>query len=151
MNVTDIADETYRELGNPSGSSIPKIVFWFTSNIGQLNVLIGSCYTAELEIISPDLSDIDKVIFKLLYTIYYYDRLIACNLGASAFDWSEVIEGDTSLRRVSKNEISKTYLQLKKALEDRLNRLIMLKRQGEVLPVSLSSIHHLLRYNRVLD
>lgn len=151
MNVTSVADETYRELGSPSGSSIPKIVFWFTSNIGQLNALVGSCYEAELEVISPDLSDIDKVIFKLLYTIYYYDRLITCNLGASAYDWSEVIEGDTTLRRVSKNEVSKTYLQLKKALEDRLNRLIILKKQGEVLPVSLSSVHNLLRYGRVFD
>lgn len=151
MNITDVADETYREIGYPSASSIPKIVFWFTSNIGQLNALVGSCYTAELEVISPDLSDIDKVILKLLYIIYHYDRLITCNLGASAYDWSEVVEGDTTIRRVSKNEVSKTYLQLKKALEDRLNRLIAMRRQGAVLPVSLSAIHNLLRYDRVLD
>lgn len=149
MNIVDVADETYRELGSPRDTNIPKIVFWFTSNIGQLNILIDSCYTVESEVVSPDLDDADKVIFKLLYSIYYYNRLITCNLGASAYDWSEVVEGDTTIRRVSRNEVSKTYIQLKKALEDMLNRLTFMRRQGTVTPVSLSAIHDLVRYYRV--
>jgi len=150
MSVVDIADEIYRELDNPDDATIPSIAFWLTANVGQLNLYIGSTYEVDTnEQFSPELSETDKAIIKILYFIYYYSKSVRANLGASAYDWSSITEGDTTISRVSRNEIAKNYLQLKKALEDRLNRILIVRRQGKSLPLSLAACHNLIRYYRV--
>ena len=37
MKIVDIADEIYRELGEPTDNSIPPIAFWIRTNLGTLN------------------------------------------------------------------------------------------------------------------
>ena len=39
--IVSIADEVYRELGNPTDLSIATISFWLRTNVGQLNNLIN--------------------------------------------------------------------------------------------------------------
>jgi hypothetical protein len=149
MKVFDIADEIYRELGSPTDLHMPAIVFWLTSNLGQLNLLVASDYQLDDDQnVNPDILEEDKAILKLLYFIDFYNRTIQSNLGAGAYDWAEVMEGDSNIRRVSRNELAKTYIQVKKSLEERLNRLVSMKKQGAVIPTSLSAVHGLLRYYR---
>lgn len=108
MNVTDLADEIYRELDYPEDLGIPNIVFFLTSNIGQLNVLIGSSYSlTQNNQIDPELGIAEAVILKYIYFVHYYNRLVRSNLGASAYDFSEISEGDTTIRRASRNEIDR--------------------------------------------
>ena len=44
MKIVDIADEIYRELGEPSTISIPAIAFWIRSNVGELNNRINTTF-----------------------------------------------------------------------------------------------------------
>jgi len=87
--IVDIADEIYRELGEPSDVSIPSVAFWLRTNLGKLNILINKTYainTLDLEVdaISPETFTItEKSIFKKMYNIHYYDRQIIKLIGRS--------------------------------------------------------------------
>ena len=39
--IVSIADEAYRELGDPSDLSIATISFWLRTNLGQLNNMLN--------------------------------------------------------------------------------------------------------------
>jgi hypothetical protein len=39
--IVDVADEIYRELGEPNDLSLSSIAFWLRTNIGDLNILIN--------------------------------------------------------------------------------------------------------------
>ena len=87
--IVDIADEIYRELGEPSDVSIPSIAFWLRTNIGKLNILINKRYTIntldlEIDVISSETFTItEKSVFKKMYNISYYDRQIINLIGKS--------------------------------------------------------------------
>jgi len=98
--IVDIADEIYRELGEPSDVSIPSVAFWLRTNLGKLNILINKRYsinTLDLEVdaISPETFTItEKSIFKKTYKIHYYDRQIIKLIGKS--NTLNLINQDTS-------------------------------------------------------
>jgi hypothetical protein len=98
--IVDIADEIYRELGEPSDVSIPSVAFWLRTNLGKLNILINKRYsinTLDLEVdaISPETFTItEKSIFKKIYNIHYYDRQIIKLIGKS--NTLNLINQDTS-------------------------------------------------------
>ena len=98
--IVDIADEIYRELGEPSDVSIPSVAFWLRTNLGKLNILINKRYTIntldlEVDAISPEtFTIIEKSIFKKMYNIHYYDRQIIKLIGKSSA--LNLINQDTS-------------------------------------------------------
>ena len=49
MKVVDIADDIFRELGEPSSLSIPAITFWVRSNVGRLNNAINTEFAVDEE------------------------------------------------------------------------------------------------------
>lgn len=122
--ILQIADEIYFELGNPDDTSIAAVSYWLRSNIGGLNSKLSTGYEIQTTSpfnVTPEIGENEKIIFKKLYMIYYYTKFINANLGASAF--SVVLEyqsdGD-SIKRINRNEVAKTYLQLRKQLVDEL-------------------------------
>jgi hypothetical protein len=134
MKVIDIADEIYRELDQPNIVSIPMIVFWCGANVGKLNLLLHE----EIEFVdnefSPELSVEQAAVLKILYIISYYSKQMASHLGAGAYDWSELTEGDTRIRRVSKNEIAKNYSQLRSSYSAELDELVYRYKNNQVIP-----------------
>ena len=57
MKIVEIADEIFRELGEPCTLSIPAIAYWLRSNVGELNNLIYTSYSInpkDLEIIKVE-------------------------------------------------------------------------------------------------
>jgi hypothetical protein len=134
MTILEIADEIYRELDSPDDIHIPSIVFWIKSNIGYLNNLLSTSIVLQEEGFSPELTEEQKIIFKFLYQIKYLNKKIRDNLGATAYDWSEISEGDSRVRRVSKNEIAKTYLTQRKDMEEVLDRVVFLYKQNKCTP-----------------
>lgn len=116
MKVVTIADELFRELGEPSIISIPSIAFWVRSNVGALNNLIGTSYrvldgSSEVDLddgdtrtllntleisqiledssgnsIEVEIGGDEKSILKKMYTIHYYERLLRSNLTSLATD-----------------------------------------------------------------
>jgi hypothetical protein len=63
-------------------------------------------------------------IYTEMYYCYYYNKQANKNLGASAYDWTE-IQGDEqgTIRKVSKNEIAKTFRSLSKDCRENLDKL----------------------------
>jgi hypothetical protein len=126
MTTLSIADEIRRELGDSSVSA-PSIAFWLVNHIGDLNNLIQSSFaiSADSISISPDLGQEEKSIFKKLYNIYYYEGKIRSFLGAAANDIVlEVSSDGATVRTVNKNELSKTYVQMKKMESEDLKALL---------------------------
>ena len=62
MKVVDIADEIFRELGEPSNLAVPVITFWVRANMGAMNNYIHESYFIDtaLEIVkSVDGSNVE--------------------------------------------------------------------------------------------
>ena len=131
MDTTSLADEIFRELDEPSDCSIPKIAFWLQTNVGKLNLKLGSSLTVQNGVLSEDLALDAQSIFKSLFKIDYLKRQINRNLGAAAYSSvSEVKEGNRTVKRTNKNDVAKTYLAAKESEEKELNRLVAAYKQN---------------------
>lgn len=134
MKVVDISDELFRELGEPSSLSMPAITYWLRGNIGSLgNYLNEDFYlnSTSLEIektvddVATEIQDDEKDILKKMYHIHYYDILLRSTLNAASTDSVvEIQSDDTRVRRINKNELSKTYVSLKRLEQEELHKLI---------------------------
>lgn len=145
--IVDIADEIYRELGSPTDLSIPSIAFWLRTNIGDLNILINKKFYIDedtLEIGIPEDSgdtfeDIEKSVFKMIYNIHYYERLFRNALGAASTD--SIIEIDQNgfrARKINKNELAKTYAELRNQISNELQELTKNYNLNEVKPLQVA-------------
>ena len=91
--VTSIAQEIYEEMGEPSDFSIASIAAWVRRNIGGLGNSLNNSYeinSLTLEI-SPNLSDIEKYIFKKMYSIYFFDLKIKSAGSLAVSDYTSMI------------------------------------------------------------
>jgi hypothetical protein len=145
--IVDVADEIYRELGEPSDLSIASIAFWLRTNIGDLNILINKKYyitedTLEIGILEgsgDEFKDIEKSVFKMIYSIHYYERLFRNALGAASTDSTiEITENGFTGRKVNKNELAKTYAQLRKQINDELQILTKNYNLNEAKPLQVA-------------
>lgn len=127
MKIVDIAQEVYSELGDPEGFSIPAIATWLRSNIGLLDNKINRSFTITDDTyeITPDMGEAEKTIFKKMYEVHYYERQFRSTVGAASTDSVlEVSDGVGMVRKINKNELSKTYLQAKKDAASDLKTLV---------------------------
>ena len=128
MKVVDIADEIFRELNEPSTISIPSVAFWLRSNVGGLNnyieisQIVVNASSAEVEL---EIGEDEKSIFKKMYHVHYYDRLLRTNLTSISSDSViSVTDDGSSVTKINKNEISKVYSQIKRQEIEELKMLI---------------------------
>jgi hypothetical protein len=135
MRIVDFGDSVFRNLGNPEDISIPSICAWarFNINLGKLNDLLGKSFSinsSTLEILDDNGDEIDSnaaAIYELIYTINYNDRKIRQFLGAGSVDVNFLQEASSdngTLRFINRNEIAKSYIQMKKDASDQLNKLV---------------------------
>jgi len=145
--IVDISDEIYRELGEPSDLSLASIAFWLRTNIGDLNILINKKFyiiDSTLEVGIPtdsgdDFGDIEKSIFKMLYVMHYYERLFRNALGAASTDSTlEINQNGFMARKINKNELAKTYAQLRKQIADELQVLTKNYNLNEARPMQVA-------------
>mgnify|MGYP003114966351 CR=1 FL=1 len=180
MKIVDIADEIYRELGEPSTISIPAIAFWIRSNVGELNNRINT--TFKIRDTGPDQYEIsgsfasasyepqafnegtgalglglnsddgqstlpaivaiqpeEASILKKMYFVHYYDQQIRSTVGAASTDpVVEVASDGSRVRKINKNELSKTYLALKKEEYQELTDLINSYKLRKASPVQVA-------------
>jgi len=144
--IVDIADELYREMGEPADLSIASIAYWLRSNIGDLNIIINKPYTInettlEIEVPSnePPFGTTEKSIFKMLFSLHYYERLMRNALGAASVDGLiEINQNGFSARKVNKNEIAKTYGELRKQINAELDKLIQNYNLNEARPLQVA-------------
>ena len=134
MKVQDIADEVYRELDSPTALSIPAIAYWLRVNIGALNNLIHANFyinstTLEIEHVVCDvvteINEEEKAILKKMYLVHYYDVQLRASLGAASTDGVlEVSSDGSTVRKINKNELSKTYSFVRRQENADLDRLV---------------------------
>jgi hypothetical protein len=145
--IVDLADEIYRELGEPADLSIASIAFWLRSNIGDLNILINKKFyisddTYEVTVptdLNDTFGDIEKSIFKMLYNMHYYERLFRNALGAASTDSTiEIDQNGFRAKRVNKNELAKTYSDLRKQIADELQVLTKNYNLNEARPLQVA-------------
>jgi NADH:ubiquinone oxidoreductase subunit D len=144
--ISDIADEAYREISNPSTTSISALAFYFRSNIGSLNNLIAANYsldTTTLEI-TPALGDNEKEIYKKIFHIDYIGKIIRENTGASAY--SAVIEVSSDrgvVRKVTPTMVNQNLLQFRKQLSDELKDLVDSYNVNSIMPTVVNGDDYL--------
>ncbi len=85
MKTVDIAQEIFKELGEPTSSSVPAIAFWVRANIGQLNNYLKESFTVNdsYEIVDADNQEINieaVAILKKMYSLHDYDLKIRANI-----------------------------------------------------------------------
>lgn len=120
MSINEIAGELFIEMSEPSDVTAAIITFWMRGNIGQLNNIIASSFTIDGTngYITPVIDDNAKAIFKKLYEIKYLDKKIKDILSLAAtnsvLEVSDVNGG--TIRLINKNEMAKTYAELRKNL-----------------------------------
>ncbi len=134
MKIVDAADQIWRNLDSPTDSSISSIAAWlrFNTNLGKLNDLINKGYTIDsnLEIIDRSGNEIDSgeiAIYELIYNVNYFERQIKKFLGAGSVDvmiLQEATSDNGTLRFVNRNEIAKSFIQVKKDKETELGKLV---------------------------
>lgn len=146
MKVVDIALEVFEELGNPSDVSTAAISFWLKNNIGTLNNLLKTNYVIDNNYaeISPELGDNEKAVFKKLYSIHYCEKQIRRHLGAAGLEVLMQVSADgATVRRASKTEVSKTYMQLKKEESLALSELVYAYLIKKSVPLHVTGDDHL--------
>lgn len=144
--VVDIADEIWRESDQDSSHSIPSIAAWlrFGGNLGTLNNLLHTDYSvnsSDLEIYNSSnviIGDNEVAIYKALYFIKFYDRMVKNSLGAASVDLlTEASSDGGTLRWVNRNEKAKTFAQLKKDYQTELDKLINWYKRNAYAPQSI--------------
>jgi len=145
--IVDISDEIYRELGEPSDLSHASIAFWLRTNIGDLNILINKKFyivenTLEVgveENSGDSFGNIEKSIFKMLFSIHYYERLFRNALGAASVDSVVSVTDDGStVVKINKNELAKNYSQLRKQINEELFLLTKNYNMNEAKPIQVT-------------
>ena len=180
MKIVDIADEIFRELGEPSTISIPAISFWIRSNVGELNNRINTtfkivdygadAYEFSGSFVSPEyepqafnegtgalglsvagdngatsepvivsIQAEESSVLKKMYIVHYYDQQIRATVGAASSDpVVEVASDGSRVRKINKNELSKTYISLKKEEYAELTDLINAYKLRKSSPVQVA-------------
>ena len=145
--IVDISDEIYRELGEPSDLSHASIAFWLRTNIGDLNILINKKFyivenTLEVgveENSGDSFGNIEKSIFKMLFSVHYYERLFRNALGAASVDSVVSVTDDGStVVKINKNELAKNYSQLRKQINEELLALTKNYNMNEAKPIQVT-------------
>jgi hypothetical protein len=107
-----------------TGIGVSRTVTWLKSNLGRLNLTIGSnfYYDATLEETLPDdMTVIQSGIYEEMFYCNYLDKKINENLGAGAYDWIEIQgEDQGTIRKASRTEVGKGYAALSKDCKERL-------------------------------
>lgn len=108
-----------------TGISTGRVVTWLQNNLYKINNALSTGFYTEDGYISPEMTMNESGIYEQMYICDYYTKKGNAALGAFAYDWTE-IQGDKqgSIRRVSKNEVAKTYQQYAKECKSELKELI---------------------------
>ena len=138
--VTSIAQEIYEEMGEPTDFSIAAIAAWVRRNIGGLGNMINSEFTIDsttLEI-SPNLTDIQKYIFKKMYSIYFFDLKIKSTGSLAANDYTSIKDDFGSVQKLNKNEVLKNFYQIRQQEYKELKDLVDKYEINEVTPLQVA-------------
>jgi len=148
MKIVDLSTEIYEELNEDSMISIPSIVTYLrgSSNLGKLNDLINTNFIVQpnsLEIVdfndnTIEIGPIEASIYAQMFYVYFYGRKAQSFLGAAGIDSVISMQSDQGqITFVNRNEIAKTFIQLRKDAVAMLNQLVNLYKFHNYSPVQV--------------
>jgi hypothetical protein len=147
------------DVGGYSGVSVVSVAWWLQNNLGGLNLKIGSEYSIQEDIISPEMPIEDMAVYTQMYDCFFLKRAARQTSAYALTDvaWSK-IHGDEQgiIFRSTPSEVAKVFRGLasdcKECLEDMVfhyNQALSAPRQvltypavnsfGEYLPPSFLS------------
>lgn len=129
--ILDSLDET--------GVTSSSVVVWLQNNLHLINLAIGSGFYTESGCILPEMSPNVASLYESHYICYYYNKKANSALGGFSADWTE-IEGEKQgkIRRVSRNEVSKTYRLMAQDCKQSLAELIKAYNEGDGITLAAS-------------
>lgn len=103
-----------------------RVVSWLQNNLYQINLALGTAFYTQAGYIEPSMYPTESGIYEQMYICDYYTKKANAALGANSYDWTE-IAGDKqgTIRRVSKNEVAKTYRTQSTDCKTSLKELIL--------------------------
>jgi hypothetical protein len=144
MKVVDIANQIYLELGSPTSTSIPTIAFWIRSKVGDINNLLFEDFelSNEYEIVDADGVEITPEavsIIKKLYMVHDYNIQIRAHMTSISTDTVlEVNDAGSSVKKINRNEVSKTIATLRNMEEQALRDLVTAYRMRGASPKQIT-------------
>lgn len=140
--LVDIADQIHRELIDTTDVSVPFIIAWFRSNLGNLNSLLHTCYVINdtTQEVDPKLGIQEGAIFKDMFLIRHYDRLIQRTLKNSLTDAKviEVTSADRKVKLTNPKDVSLIYLELRKEAQKSYNTLLASYSMDKAVPIQIA-------------
>ena len=137
--VASVAQEIYEELGEQSDTSIAAIAAWIRRNIGGLSNMLDKEYEIKdgTYEISPNLTDIEKYIFKKMYSIYYFDLKIKSTASLTSTDYVSVKDDFGSIQKINSNEVLRNFYSIRKQEYEELKSLIDTYNLNAVSPLQI--------------
>jgi hypothetical protein len=147
--LTYFINNIYNELGEPSDYPPQKINAWVldNANLGKLNNLIGTCFSGVAYTndcgnvtgygIEPAIRNDQLAIYKMLFDYEYFkseSRNIAKSSATFGSDWTRLQEGDSSITKINKNEISKNFRALSRDAKEDLDKAVKLYLKYNAIP-----------------
>lgn len=121
---------------------------WLETNLGELNGLTHECfYIDDSGNIGPSgLEPVEESIYSALYEINYYKKasraalrgFVWGNVSGVLDDWTSIKEGDSSIQRVSKNSISRTFLDFSDQAQKKLDNLLYQYNNQKSSPIQVA-------------
>lgn len=153
MNCTysfsQFINSVYDDLGNPTSYPPSRLSGWFldNSNAGKLNNLIGThisgvCFQNSSGVTTgyglfPEPSPDQYSIYKMIFDCEYF-KSEARNAASSAMtignDWTSLREGDSSITKINKNEISKNFRGLAQDCKAELDKAVKMYLKYNAIP-----------------
>ena len=124
----DFIRSLQEEIGEEAGYTYEYLAYWFVGNynLGRLNTLIDTCYSGSYVTgqygemttynITPEMGPEETAIYQKIFELDFYSKQARNTLksaaGYSGADWISLREGDSSITKVNRNEVAKSYKSL---------------------------------------
>jgi hypothetical protein len=150
-SISNFITNVYHDLGNPVDFPIFRLSGWFLdqANLGKLNNLIGTQFSGVYNTgqlgqitgynIEPMMSNDQMAIYKTLFEYEYFKSAARSVAQSAAFsnggnDWISLREGDSSITRANKNEISKNFRSMANDAKLDLDRSVKMYLKYNAIP-----------------
>ena len=137
----DFIQSVYDEIGEQAGYSQEYLANWFAgnANLGRINVLLDTNFSGSYTTgaygevtaydIEPDLGQQEMAVYKKIFEIDYYNRQVRYTLSgvgvlANGGDWTSLREGDSSITRVNRNEVARTFRSIASDAKNELDKMV---------------------------
>jgi hypothetical protein len=147
--LTQLVANVYYDLGEPSDYTPARLTAWFIddSNLGKLNNLIGTSFSGVAYRnnngmitgygVSPEPNNDQLAIYKMIFDCDYLkiqSRNLAKSSATIGNDWTDLREGDSSIKKINKNEISKNFRGLAQDCKAELDKAAKMYLKYNAIP-----------------